>query len=573
MTKVCPLGSLELAPSGDISGSRPTLYKGNLACVAPKDGTQCDFRHPQDGTPDAGAPDYTPCSVSYTCSHESPHGDDKYHHQPLQDCPRGTWSCVAYNGEDADGPDGVLKHSTVGSDPGKQDRAAVPCWFPSLSPLGLELQGRKTKPAARADLLEQCKHPPFVFAYDDPGPVSRTPDRPGVLPSTPTTFSCLKTAGDDETDIAPPEYSTFPQTDIATPCDPAGGDTSLGSCNDDNDCQAKCDIDENCLGYSVEAVRGGAPVTVNIGSSSSNSKTKDVGLSGLQCPATVNRDNWLGTDTYDDTFAISQEGTTVTARRIDSTSGWGMQLQFVCDSPYSVAADTNVVGDCSSAPGGNSDLGGCSSQADCEAQCNSNAKCLGFVDMTAKNWGYMLKNYVGPDCLETRSGFVLHTTSVQESFTLKKYLGPACVEHNPAARIRAKPAAVKPKRGFNIDQTLGTLQEWNRQCGETFWSQGTYDWVALEAGISGCVGDVCRKDPDAPTGACDIPGAQGCEFSMARYLPFFSHAIQLRLVDVTKGSQDRAPLLPHAPPLTLHHAALPIPRLMIRCTPFPRTSR
>ena len=53
VTKVCPLGSLELAPSGDISDSRPTLYKGNLACVAPKDGTQCDFRHPQDGTPDA----------------------------------------------------------------------------------------------------------------------------------------------------------------------------------------------------------------------------------------------------------------------------------------------------------------------------------------------------------------------------------------------------------------------------------------------------------------------------------------------------------------------------------------
>ena len=163
--------------------------------------------------------------------------------------------------------------------------------------------------------------------------------------------------------------------------------------------------------------------------------------------------------------------------------------------------------------------------------------------MTAKNWGYMLKNYVGPDCVETRSGFVLHVP-VQDSFALKKYLGPACVEHNPAARIRAKPAAVEPKRGFLIDQTLGTLQEWNRQCEETFWSQGTYDWMALEAGISGCVGDVCRTDPEAKTGACDIPGASGCEFSMARYLPFFSYAIQLRLVDVAKGSQARAPLLP-----------------------------
>ncbi|EOD09438.1 hypothetical protein EMIHUDRAFT_96711 [Emiliania huxleyi CCMP1516] len=342
VTKVCPLGSLELAPSGDISDARPTLYNGNLACVAPKDGTQCDFRG-QDGTPD-----YTPCSVSYTCSNKSVHGEDKYHHRPLQDCPRGTWSCVAYNGEDADGLDGVLKHSTVGSDPGKHSpvgsdpgkkQHAVPCWFPSLSPLGLELQGNKTKPAAQADLLEQCKHPPFVFAYDDPGPVSRTPEKPGVLPSTPTTFSCLKIAGDNETDIAPPEYSTFPQTEIATPCDPAGGNTSLGFCDDDNDCQAQCDNDDNCLGYSVQ-IRGG------------------------------------------------------------SGSGGGY-------------------------------------------------------------------------------------TPFQESFTLKKYLGPACVEHNSYAHIRAKPAAVKPKRRFLIDQTLGTLEEWNRQCGETFWSQGTYDWMALEAGKPG----------------------------------------------------------------------------------------
>ena len=30
--------------------------------------------------------------------------------------------------------------------------------------------------------------------------------------------------------------------------------------------------------------------------------------------------------------------------------------------------------------------------------------------MTAKNWGYMLKNYVGPDCLEKLDGFVLHKT-------------------------------------------------------------------------------------------------------------------------------------------------------------------
>ena len=70
--------------------------------------------------------------------------------------------------------------------------------------------------------------------------------------------------------------------------------------------------------------------------------------------------------------------------------------------------EQNVKGDCPSAPGGNSDLGGCSSQADCEARCNSNANCLGFVDMSSRGWGYMLKNYVGPECLEERDDFLLH---------------------------------------------------------------------------------------------------------------------------------------------------------------------
>ena len=188
--------------------------------------------------------------------------------------------------------------------------------------------------------------------------------------------------------------------------------------------------------------------------------------------------------------------------------------------------------------------GVCSSQANCEARCNSNAECLGYVDMTAKNWGYMLKNYVGPDCLETRSDFVLNTKNVE--FKLKKYLGPACVESRPGARIRAKPLATKqPTRAWVFDQTLGTMETWNELCGETFWSlaSSSYDWDALLSGLTGCVGPICRK-MGKEEDACNVPGSKDCEFRVKDYLPLYGYATQLHLADVAKGLSVRSPRLP-----------------------------
>ena len=47
------------------------------------------------------------------------------------------------------------------------------------------------------------------------------------------------------------------------------------------------------------------------------------------------------------------------------------------------------------------------SDDDCQFKCGCAADCLGYVDMSANGWGYYLKNYVGPNCVERRSGSVL----------------------------------------------------------------------------------------------------------------------------------------------------------------------
>ena len=84
--------------------------------------------------------------------------------------------------------------------------------------------------------------------------------------------------------------------------------------------------------------------TVTIGPGA-YSKTVTVTQQGtITCPTVVNRNNWLTSDTYDDTFAITISGTQITARRTDSTNGWAMNLQFQCTgtpwSPISGASTT-----------------------------------------------------------------------------------------------------------------------------------------------------------------------------------------------------------------------------------------
>ena len=70
-------------------------------------------------------------------------------------------------------------------------------------------------------------------------------------------------------------------------------------------------------------------VVVTIGSSSANVKTADV-PAGYSCPSVVSKSNWVGTDTYPDTFEITQDGTSLSARRTDSDQGWGMNLRITC---------------------------------------------------------------------------------------------------------------------------------------------------------------------------------------------------------------------------------------------------
>merc|ERR1712086_440214 len=84
------------------------------------------------------------------------------------------------------------------------------------------------------------------------------------------------------------------------------------------------------------------------------------------------------------------------------------------DYTYSSTSNTNVAGGCSSAPGGLSDNGSCSSDANCQEMCNADSSCLGYIDMSARGWGYMTKNYVS-GCFEHNryGGFVLRVKLAQ----------------------------------------------------------------------------------------------------------------------------------------------------------------
>ena len=68
---------------------------------------------------------------------------------------------------------------------------------------------------------------------------------------------------------------------------------------------------------------------VNVGPSDANSKTVTV-PDGYTCPHKVSKITWLGGDTYDDTFMITQSGDKGTVKRSDSNHGWGMYLRFRC---------------------------------------------------------------------------------------------------------------------------------------------------------------------------------------------------------------------------------------------------
>ena len=63
----------------------------------------------------------------------------------------------------------------------------------------------------------------------------------------------------------------------------------------------------------------------------------------LLCPAVVNRNNWNSVETYGDTFAVTQDGVSVTVDRTDNPAGgWGMNLGFDCSIAPSAAAAAGV---------------------------------------------------------------------------------------------------------------------------------------------------------------------------------------------------------------------------------------
>ena len=81
---------------------------------------------------------------------------------------------------------------------------------------------------------------------------------------------------------------------------------------------------------SLVLVSAGTTTTVVIGSSKLASKTVIATASGLLCPPRVDKENWIGTETYSDWFTITVSGNKVTATRRDKASAWNMNLLFNC---------------------------------------------------------------------------------------------------------------------------------------------------------------------------------------------------------------------------------------------------
>ena len=72
-------------------------------------------------------------------------------------------------------------------------------------------------------------------------------------------------------------------------------------------------------------------VTVTVGSSEGNRKrvTGSVSLE-YACPTHVDKNNWVNSATWADTFTVEKLGTQVTVMRTDSNGGWGMNLLILC---------------------------------------------------------------------------------------------------------------------------------------------------------------------------------------------------------------------------------------------------
>merc|ERR1712048_1304812 len=79
-------------------------------------------------------------------------------------------------------------------------------------------------------------------------------------------------------------------------------------------------------------------VSLTVGSSGHNTRTVTLD-SKYKCPTTVNKQNWLGSDTWPDVFEVRQSGSDVIVKRKDYSGGWGMHLRIRCCNP--IAAKMN----------------------------------------------------------------------------------------------------------------------------------------------------------------------------------------------------------------------------------------
>ena len=56
----------------------------------------------------------------------------------------------------------------------------------------------------------------------------------------------------------------------------------------------------------------------------------EMSCNSFTCPKKVDKDNWIGGDSYDDKFSIIQIGKMIQVTRTDSNEGWAMNLKIKC---------------------------------------------------------------------------------------------------------------------------------------------------------------------------------------------------------------------------------------------------
>ena len=51
---------------------------------------------------------------------------------------------------------------------------------------------------------------------------------------------------------------------------------------------------------------------------------------GYVCPSVISKANWVGSLQWPDEFVVTQNGTTLSVKRTDSSRGWGADIKIMC---------------------------------------------------------------------------------------------------------------------------------------------------------------------------------------------------------------------------------------------------